>query len=243
MKKNKKISANGQLWKTILAAIGLAAIVFLSLLGESTGARASVSSVQDAKIDSTRIFRDSVKSLSDSLDEVKSQIIFEVDSYIKNVSKRSRMTGNTIVEECLEKDFDIPLLLAQAHQETRFAAGGGRNNVFGIHNKRYSHPDHSVSDYIKLMKSWYIIDRTPEELIASNFSMENNRKAKYATDPSYGKVIGKFRNRIIEETQINELTDKWNALKKEIEKFEKMIQLYELKKHNSHQEDSLKILT
>lgn len=237
--KNKKVGVSKQLLKAILAAIGIAIVFFLSMLGESTGARAYSSRKHDA-IDSTRIVRDSVKSLSESLDTVKYQLICEVDAYIQNVSKRSRMTGKTIVEKCLEAEYDIPLLLAQAHQETHFASFGSRNNVFGIYRKSYTHPDLAVSDYIELMKTKYIIDRTPEELIASNFSMEKNRKARYAEDPTYGKSIEMHRNSIHKNTEIDTLMKRWHELNKMLQNLKKRNEL-EIKPIFKH--DSTKVLT
>ena len=113
------------------------------------------------------------------------------------------MTGENIVDNCLESSYDISLLLSQAHLETHF--GTSSRNVFGIVGQRHSHPDEYVPHYITLMTSKYIIERTPEQLIRSNFSMENNRRVKYAENPNYGREIRNIRKNIIENTDIHNI--------------------------------------
>jgi flagellum-specific peptidoglycan hydrolase FlgJ len=71
--------------------------------------------------------------------------------------------------------------------------------------KKYKNTDRAIDDYVRIMQEHYIIDRTPEELIKSNFRMEKNKKAKYAGDPEYGRRIGQIRNGIIKNTNIDEL--------------------------------------
>ena len=139
-------------------------------------------------------------------------------AYICLVAPRSKMTADNIVNQCFDTEYDISLLLSQAHLETRFGSCGN-HNVFGIVGKRYKHPDHAVSDYIKLMTSKYIIDRTPEELIHSNFSMEKNRKAKYAANPKYGKEIGAIRKNIINNTDIHNIWTDMLDIQKQLSEF------------------------
>lgn len=155
------------------------------------------------QLDEIHQIADSLALLHDSATRLRDSLITEVDCYIKWVAPRSRMTGENIVDNCLENSYDISLLLSQAHLETHF--GTSSRNVFGIVGQRHSHPDEYVPHYITLMTSKYIIKRTPEQLIRSNFSMENNRRAKYAENPNYGREVGNIRRNIIENTDIHNI--------------------------------------
>lgn len=139
----------------------------------------------------------------DSVQVIKDSLVGEVHSYIKNVAPRSRMTAENIIEHCLEYDFDITLLLSQGHLETHFGTTG--RNVFGIYGKRYSHPDKAVPDYLELMTQRFIINRTTEDLLNSGFTWENNRRAKYASNPNYCAEIKRIRREIINNTNIMQL--------------------------------------
>lgn len=158
-------------------------------------------------MDST-ISKDSVGDLlqiyKDSVEQIKTNLIYEVNDYIASVAPRSRMSAEHIVNQCIKHDFDITLLLSQGHLETHFATCGS-NNCFGLSKKKYSHPDYSVYDYIDLMKRKYIINRTTEQLLASNVRQENNRKAVYSTSSTYGSKVSKIRNNIIKNTNIQDL--------------------------------------
>lgn len=215
--KKKSIFSTGSasLFRTIIATIGVATICFLCSLFYSSDSYAKEPVSSATKVDFVaklcRIYTDSINVYDVKLDSIQNRLINEVDNYIQTYSKNSKMSGENIVIKCIENDYDIPLLMAQAHQETHFGEGNKRNNVFGIVGKRYSHPDKAVDDYISLMKRKYIINRTPEQLIKSGFRLEKG-KGKYAADTSYGAVIGKIRNNIIKNTEIFTLYNEYKSL-------------------------------
>ena len=150
--------------------------------------------------------------ITDSFLQVKDNLIEEVALYINKNAPKSRMSAVNIVELCLKNEFDISLLMSQAHQETHFGTTG--RNVFGIYGKRYAHPDSAVLDYINLIKSRYIINRSTEEFIASGMTYENNRKAKYAGDPNYPHRIHVLRSNIVSNTNIYTLYNNLLSLNK-----------------------------
>lgn len=147
----------------------------------------------------------------DSIAIIKDSLVTEVQSYIRSIAPRSKMTAEHIIEKCLDYDYDITLLLSQGHLETRFGTLG--RNVFGLYGKSYKHPDSAVVDYLDLMTRKFIINRTPEELIASGFTWENNRKARYAENPNYSSQIRKIRNDMIQKTEIYNLYQTLQTLK------------------------------
>lgn len=140
---------------------------------------------------------------NDSIEYMKGALTNEVSNYIVNVHSNSTMNPRHIVEECLRTNFDIPLLLSQARLESQFGKRtGGTKSCFGVVSRRYKTCDESVTDYISIMQRYYVITRTPEQLIASGFSMEKSKKYKYASDPNYSKTISKLRTNIIKSTDI-----------------------------------------
>lgn len=148
---------------------------------------------------------DSLQILNDSAMVLKHALITEVHQYIKEVAPRSRMSATNIVDLCLDNNFDITLLLCQGHLETHFGTSGC--NVFGIVGQRHSHPDSYVEPYINLMQKRYIINRTTEQLLASNVCIEGNPRAKYAGNPNYGRELAGIRKDIIRKTNIKTLFD------------------------------------
>ena len=152
----------------------------------------------DSVVDSLCIYKDSAEY-------IRQNLITEVGYYISRYAPRSKMSAEYIVDACLDKEFDITLLMAQGHLETHFATCGS-NNCFGIGNrKRYKHPNESVDDYLDLMKRKYIINRTTEQLLASNVRMENSKSSYYSSLSSYGAKVKKIRDDIKKNTNIHEL--------------------------------------
>lgn len=146
---------------------------------------------------------DSLQILQDSAKVLKHALITEVHQYIKGVAPRTRMSATNIVELCLDNNFDITLLLCQGYLETHFGTSG--RNVFGIVGQRHSHPDSYVEPYINLMQRRYIIDRSTEQLLASNVCIEGNPRARYDGNPNYGRELTGIRRDIIRKTNIKSL--------------------------------------
>ena len=110
--------------------------------------------------------KETIDSLKNNLESVlilRENLISEVDGYIHSVAPRSKMSATNIIDICLQYEYDITMLLCQGHLETHFGTTG--RNVFGIVGKRYTHPDQAVQDYVKLMSSKYIINRSTEEVL------------------------------------------------------------------------------
>lgn len=156
---------------------------------------------------------DSIHMYQDSIVTVKTLLTDEVARYMRSVYPKTKMSPDYIVELCVDRDFDIPLLLSQAHQESHFGKRtGGTNSCFGVVNKRYSHVDESVLGYVDLMQRRYVRTRTPEQCIKSGFRVEGSRTAKYASDPSYPQTIGRIRSNIIRKTEISRFHNRLREL-------------------------------
>ena len=145
-----------------------------------------------------------ITTYQDSINTVKRNLINEVDAYMNRISRNNRMSAAHIVNKCLEREFDISLLLSQAHLESHFGTYTRGNSCFGIKGKRYGSTNESVNDYIRLIQEKYMITRTPEQLIANNFNIEGSSRYRYAT-AGYGSKIRVIRRNIINKTKIHQL--------------------------------------
>ena len=149
-------------------------------------------------------YRYKIISYKDSVNKMKHSLISEVHSYITKNAKKNKMSATYIVNKCIDKRFDISLLLSQAHLESCFGDNMKGNSCFGMKGKGFINTNHAVDEYIKLMQTKYIITRTPEQLIASNFKVEGSSKYRYA-GPGYGNKIKSIRKNIIKTTRIHQL--------------------------------------
>lgn len=159
-----------------------------------------------------------LERLTDSVTVIRDSLHSEVSGYIRKTAPKSKMTAEHIIGLCEEHEFDITLLLTQGHLETHFGVTNPRNNVFGLYNKRYAHPDSAVIDYIRLMKRRYIVNRTVDEALASNMNVEGSRKYFYSESETYCQHLTKIRNKIIKNTSIKTLFDNLCIINREIEK-------------------------
>lgn len=121
--------------------------------------------------------------------------------------KDLQVSPEAFVIESIKNDFDLPLMLAQAHQESCFgmsARARKTNSVFAIGshddgtNKRfYDTQDESIAEYINLLKNHYLVNgKTELDLLKTNgfVDCKNNR---YASDENYEANIRRLRNKII----------------------------------------------
>lgn len=115
----------------------------------------------------------------------------------------------TLVRASIEKNFDLPFLMAVAHQESCFGAtprAQRTNSVFsegcwdnGTNKTIYSDPNESVYGYIDLMNRSYIVNgKTLFDLLAPG-AFVNGIGKRYASDEHYERKIKSLRNRILKK--------------------------------------------
>jgi len=115
----------------------------------------------------------------------------------------------TLVKASMEENFDLPFLMAVAHQESCFGAtprAQRTNSVFsegswdnGQNKVTYSDPNESVYGYIDLMNRSYIINGKSlfDLLVPGEFV--NGIGKRYASDVNYERKIKSLRNRILQK--------------------------------------------
>lgn len=115
----------------------------------------------------------------------------------------------TLVRASIEKGFDLPFLMAAAHQESCFGAtprARRTNSVFsegawdnGSDKVKYSDPNESVYGYIDLLNRSYIVNgKTLFDLLKPG-SFVNGIGKRYASDKAYEQKISSIRKRILQK--------------------------------------------
>lgn len=115
----------------------------------------------------------------------------------------------TLVKASMEENFDLPFLMAVAHQESCFGAtprAQRTNSVFsegcwdnGANKTIYSDPNESVYGYIDLMNRSYIVNgKTLMDLLKPG-NFVNGIGKRYARDATYENKIKYLRNRILQK--------------------------------------------
>lgn len=118
-----------------------------------------------------------------------------------------KLSPEALVLAAYENDFDLPMMLAQAHQESCFGMtprARRTNSVFsvGLYDSgknacTYDTQDDSIQSYIDLLKNDYMLDGKSELDLLKPKAFVNYRGHRYAQDPNYEKYINNIRNRII----------------------------------------------
>jgi hypothetical protein len=121
--------------------------------------------------------------------------------------KSTDLRPETLVKAAEESGFDLPFLIAVAHQESCFGAtprAKKTNSVFSVGSYddgsnvvNYSDPNESVIDYINLIKRDYMINgKTINDLMIPN-NFVNKNGDRYAQDKKYENKIKYLRDLII----------------------------------------------
>ena len=131
---------------------------------------------------------------------------------LKNQNFTLNSTGlkpETLVKASMERGFDLPFLMAVAHQERCFGAtprARRTNSVFsegawddGSDRVKYSDPNDSVYGYIDLLNNSYLVNgKTLLDLLKPG-SFVNGIGKRYATDKAYEQKINSIRKRILKK--------------------------------------------
>ena len=115
----------------------------------------------------------------------------------------------TLVRASMENSFDLPFLMAVAHQESCFGAtprAQRTNSVFSVGSYdngknvvTYSDPNESVYGYIDLLNSSYIVNGKSLFDLLKPGGFVNGIGKRYAKDKTYEAKIKNVRNRILKK--------------------------------------------
>lgn len=148
--------------------------------------------------------------------QAKEELIMEVDKYIKGVAPKSKLSGQAVVDACIDYGRDVVFVLAQGHQESHFGTAGvarKTNSVFNVGSydgssssemikKGYGfpHPDESVIPYLELISTKYMVNGKTEQDMLRNYATP--RGSRYATSKTYESDLREKYNDITRNTSI-----------------------------------------
>ena len=172
---------------------------------------------------SCRVYRDKIEL---KYQQSKSQVVDEIDKYIKQVAPTSSLNAITLFELCEIYDIDVKFVLAQGHIESHFGTKGmarKTNSVFNVfafdgqeyhkisRKGKYDHPDYSIEPYLKLLVNDYIMDNQTEYDLMTKFVNKDGKR--YASDPCYENKLSKKFEYISNNTMIDSLMSNYNMYK------------------------------
>lgn len=119
----------------------------------------------------------------------------------------TQLTPEALVDSAEKYNFDLPFLMAAAHLESCFGAtprARRTNSVFSVGSYdngkdvvTYSHPNESISGYIELLLSDYLINgKTLNDLMTPG-KFVNKNGHRFASNKKYERQLRQIRNRII----------------------------------------------
>lgn len=161
-------------------------------------------------------FAKSTEMVNDSLYAQKVKACEEYMKFaLKNQGFSLDSTGlkpETLVSAAIEKGFDLPFLMAAAHQESCFGAtprAKRTNSVFSVGSYdngkdvvTYEDPNDSVDGYISLLNNHYLVDGKTIFNLMEPGKFVNDVGNRYASDKGYEGKIKSLRNLIIKKFPI-----------------------------------------
>lgn len=146
----------------------------------------------------------------------KLDLVDEVQAYIDLTAPTSNLRAYALVEECEKYKVDICFALTQGEIESHFGTkglGSKINNVFNVGvfdgkslseiDKKYrpDHPNESISLYLQLLTTNYLVEKTEEDLMKNYVDKNGNR---YASNPDYESMFSAKYKYIVDNTKIQE---------------------------------------
>lgn len=171
-------------------------------------------SINAATIDSNNYAYDSafIKT-NDSIAELIEQ---EAATYIKRYYPHCpSVIPEYIVKTGLDNNIDICFMIAQTQLETSFGKAGigrasSRHSLFGVEKRHYSNYIDAIYDYVKILKTSYLVKGRTEQFLLKNYINKNGHR--YAGNPNYERDLRKFYNQCYSMTKINSLQNQYKKL-------------------------------
>lgn len=152
-------------------------------------------------------------------DSIKTELIKEIDKYIKTNFPKSKLSGSQVALTCLNKQMDPIFVLAQGQIESGFGTAGTAaktNSVWNVgafdghsasqqiaNGYHFRHPNHSIEPYIDLLQSKYLVNGKTVHHLMNNFVNVNGHR--YASSQTYETKLKKTYYAIKHSTQIHTL--------------------------------------
>lgn len=156
-------------------------------------------------------------------ENIKIQLINEVNAYINTIAPSSKLDGEVIVDMCCEYDVDIAFVLAQGQIESHYGTRGTASKTHSVFNVGaydgysasrqrsngfgFSHPNESVEPYLILLTNNYLVNgKTINDLM---HVYVNHLGMRYASDTRYEYMLRSVYNKINSKTNIDNLFNEY----------------------------------
>lgn len=190
-----------------LIAAGIAATTIIAAINKT-----DVSSIEKEELKQFVIAQEETEKI-DSVFQKKVDACRKYMEYaLKNQKYTLESTGlepETLVKASIEKNFDLPFLMAVAHQESCFGAtprAKRTNSVFSVGSwddgrdvVTYANPNESVYGYIDLLNNSYMVNGKGLMDLLKPGAFVNGIGKRYASDKKYETKIKNLRNKIIQK--------------------------------------------
>lgn len=156
---------------------------------------------------------------SSNNESIKKELTEKIDKYIEKIAPKSKLSGEIIVDGCLEYNIEPAFVLAQGQIESHFGTTGSAKqtnsawnvgahdgkNVSWMSNKgfTYTHPNKSLQPYLELLKTKYLVRGKTIHHLMQNYISSNGHR--YASSKTYEQSLKQTYNNIISSTDINKL--------------------------------------
>lgn len=189
---------------------GVAAATIIAAIG-----RANISSENKEKL----VDMVKTEALADNQDQKKADSTFQqrVDAVTKYMAyalknqgytmESTKLKPETLVKVADETGFDLPFMLAAAHQESCFGANKRAqktNSIFSVGSYdngknvvTYSDPNDSVADYVDLLQRNYLVDGKTIFDFMKPGGFKDKYGHRYAQDKGYESALNSIRNRVL----------------------------------------------
>lgn len=208
---NKKILLRKLIKHSLIAGMAVGSVI-MAIDQSNLPAKEKAEMAELARADSIAL-AEKQKAKADSAYQAK---VNAVRNYMakalenQNYSLQStRLKPETLVNASMETGFDLPFIMAVAHQESCFGAtprAKRTGSVFSVglydngHNAiTYNDPNDSVYGFINLLNSDYLQNGKSLADLLNPGSFVNHNGDRYASDSNYEHKIKKLRDKIAKE--------------------------------------------
>ena len=166
--------------------------------------------------------QDSLDKLRNELNYwyTKAQIVDEMEKYMGYYAPDHNVSAILVLKYADHFNIDPRIFLVQGLAESHYGTKGLARRTNSVCNvgawddgtikRNYTHPDHSIKPYFKLINERYLIYKTETELLQNFVDKDGNRYATYAY---YEKELQHLWEDINNKTKLDSLLSKYNFYK------------------------------
>lgn len=182
---------------------------FILMLGCSSQAKKSNHITRNIHVSTRKLTSNLTDTLKSKQSHLDSLLFASTLDYISQTSKvnctNKRIIAREIINKALENNIDICFILAQGTIETNLGTTGigrTRKSIFGVY-KTYRSYSESIDDYIRLLKTKYLVNGKTVHHLMNNYVNKNGHR--YAGNQRYEYMLKSKYKEILNNTSLHKL--------------------------------------